>query len=201
MKLTNQPHYYGLISILLHWGMAITIVGLFCFGLWMTSLGYYDPWYQQAPSIHKSIGILLAGVWVFRVFWKFANTKPLPLPTHSNIEKKIAQIAHVILYVLMACIMVSGYLISTADERAIEVFGWFEIPATLTGIENQEDIAGEFHFYLALTLISLASAHALAAIKHHLIDKDNTLRRMTSLMSFTHQDKRKNKDHSKRKQQ
>ena len=77
--------------------------------------------------------------------------------------------------------MVSGYLISTADDRAIEVFGWFEIPATLTSIENQEDIAGEFHFYLALTLISLASAHALAAIKHHLIDKDNTLRRMMSL--------------------
>ena len=181
MKLTNQPQYYGLISILLHWGMAITIVGLFCFGLWMTSLGYYDPWYKQAPTIHKSIGILLAATWIFRVFWKLINVKPLPLSTHTAAEKKLAYLAHLALYALMASIMVSGYLISTADERPIDVFGWFKIPATFTSIENQEDIAGEIHFYLAITLISLASLHALAAIKHHIIDKDDTLRRMTSL--------------------
>ncbi|MBV1920173.1 MAG: cytochrome b [Pseudomonadales bacterium] len=181
MKLTNQLQHYGLISILLHWVMAITIVGLFSLGLWMTSLGYYDSWYKQAPTIHKSIGILLAGVWVFRVLWNLTNTKPQPLATHTPTEKKLAYLAHLTLYVLMGCIMVSGYLISTADDRAISVFGWFEIPATLTSIENQEDIAGDIHFYLALSLISLASLHALAAIKHHLIDKDDTLRRVTSL--------------------
>ena len=181
MNLTNQPQYYGLISILLHWGMAITIVGLFCFGLWMTSLGYYDPWYHQAPSIHKSIGILLAGVWLFRVFWKLTNKKPQPLATHTPAERKLAYLAHLALYILMACIMMSGYLISTPDDRAIDVFGWFQIPATITSIENQEDIAGEIHFYLALALMSLASLHAVAAIKHHVIDKDDTLRRMTSL--------------------
>ncbi|OUR95930.1 cytochrome B [Gammaproteobacteria bacterium 42_54_T18] len=161
--------------------MTITIVGLFGLGLWMTSLGYYDAWYNQAPSIHKSIGILLAGVFIFRVIWKLTNIKLQPLSTHTAIEKKLAQLTHVLLYVLMACIMVSGYLISTADGRVIEVFGWFEIPATLTNIENQEDIAGEVHYYLALTLISLSTIHALAAIKHHVIDKDETLRRMTSL--------------------
>ena len=193
MKLTNQQQYFGLISILLHWGMAITIVCLFCLGLWMTSLGYYDSWYNQAPSIHKSIGILLAGVWILRVFWKLTNTKPQPLSTHTNAERKLAQLTHFILYVLMACIMVSGYLISTADDRAIEVFGWFEIPAILSSIENQEDIAGEIHFYLALTLISLASIHALAAIKHHVINKDNTLRRMMPLTLKPQ--KRKKHDH------
>jgi len=181
MKITNQSQHYGLISILLHWGMAITIVGLFSLGLWMTSLGYYDAWYNQAPSIHKSIGILLAGVFIFRVLWKLANIKTQPLPTHTAIEKKLAQLTHVLLYILMACIMVSGYLISTADGRAIEVFDWFEIPATLSNIENQEDIAGEIHYYLALTLISLSAIHALAAIKHHVIDKDDTLHRMASL--------------------
>jgi len=187
MKLTNQTQSYGLISILLHWGMAITIIGLFCFGLWMTSLGYYDPWYHQAPSIHKSIGILLAGAWIFRVLWKLINKAPIPLTTHTSIERKLAYFAHVALYILMACIMTSGYLISTADERAIEVFNWFTIPATITSIENQEDIAGEVHFYLALALIGLASLHAAAAIKHHFIDKDDTLRRMTSLSKLEQQ--------------
>lgn len=195
MKLSNQQQNYGLISILLHWGMAITIVGLFSLGLWMTSLGYYDAWYTQAPSIHKSIGILLAGVFAFRVFWKLTNIKPQPLLTHTAIERNLAHITHILLYILMACIMLSGYLISTADGRAIEVFGWFEIPATLTNIENQEDIAGEIHYYLALTLIGLASIHAFAAIKHHVIDKDDTLRRMISLRNSKKKTTQKGNNH------
>ncbi len=175
--------------------MAIAIACLFGLGLWMTSLGYYDAWYNQAPSIHKSIGILLVGVFIFRASWKLFNIKPQPLSTHTAIEKKLAHLTHIMLYILMACIMVSGYLISTADGRVIEVFDWFEIPATLTNIENQEDIAGDIHYYLAFTLIGLSIIHAFAAIKHHVIDKDDTLRRMASLPKHPN----KNKNHSKRK--
>ena len=79
----------------------------------------------------------------------------------------------------MAAIMLSGYLISTADGRAIEVFSWFEVPATLSDIDGQEDIAGDIHEILAWTLIVLVALHALAALKHHFIDKDTTLKRMT----------------------
>jgi len=58
------------------------------------------------------------------------------------------------------------------------VFDWFTVPATLTNIENQEDVAGLFHRYLAYGLVAMAVAHGLAALKHHFIDKDETLRRM-----------------------
>ena len=61
------------------------------------------------------------------------------------------------------------------------VFGWFALPATLSGIEGQEDIAGVVHLYLASILIGLALLHAAAALKHHLIDRDRTLRRMLGL--------------------
>lgn len=74
--------------------------------------------------------------------------------------------------------IISGYLISTADERPIEVFGWFSVPSFGSFIDNQEDIAGTIHEWLAYVLIALASVHALAALKHHFIDKDNTLKRM-----------------------
>jgi len=72
----------------------------------------------------------------------------------------------------------SGYMISTADGRPISVFNWFDIPALPALIEQQEDIAGEIHFISATTLITLSLLHAAAALKHHFIDKDNTLRRM-----------------------
>jgi cytochrome b561 len=60
----------------------------------------------------------------------------------------------------------------------VDVFGWFELPATLQGIEGQEDIAGEIHFALAMVLLTLIGLHVLAALRHHYVFKDDTLRRM-----------------------
>ena len=72
----------------------------------------------------------------------------------------------------------SGYLISTADGRPVDVFGWFELAATMQGIEGQEDIAGDVHFALAMVLLALIVLHLLAALRHHYVFKDDTLRRM-----------------------
>ncbi len=79
---------------------------------------------------------------------------------------------------LLLALVASGYLISTADGRPVEVFGWFEVPATLHGIEGQEDAAGDIHFLLAMVLLGVVVLHALAALRHHLVLKDATLRRM-----------------------
>jgi cytochrome b561 len=74
--------------------------------------------------------------------------------------------------------MLSGYLISTADNRPIEVFGWFSVPATITSIPEQEDVAGLVHLVVASTLIGLVMLHAAAALKHHFIDRDRSLVRI-----------------------
>ncbi|MGI0119190.1 cytochrome b [Zooshikella sp. RANM57] len=180
-KLKNTKDEYGWISISLHWLVAISVIGLFILGLWMRSLSYYDPWYRLGPDIHKSIGIILFAVLVFRVLVRLFNPPPAPLPSLSKFERVAAHGVHLLLYLLLFCIMISGYLISTADGRSIEVFNWFSIPALVTGIEHQEDLAGEIHYYLALSVIILAVIHALAAFKHHIIDKDNTLKRILGL--------------------
>ncbi len=53
MQILDNDDRYGLISTLLHWLTAALVVGLFGFGLWMTSLSYYDPWYRTGPWLHK----------------------------------------------------------------------------------------------------------------------------------------------------
>jgi cytochrome b561 len=100
------------------------------------------------------------------------------LSNHRPWEIKLAHLTHLLLYFLLLAIMVSGYLISTADNRAIEVFGWFAVPATITSLPDQEDIAGKVHLILASILIGLASLHAAAAVKHHFIDRDRSLKRI-----------------------
>jgi cytochrome b561 len=74
--------------------------------------------------------------------------------------------------------MVTGYLISTADGRGIEVFSLIEVPAMSISIENQEDIAGDIHWAIAWILMFMVGLHSLAAIKHQLINKDGTLMKM-----------------------
>jgi cytochrome b561 len=67
----------------------------------------------------------------------------------------------------------------------VDVFSLFEVPAIISDIEGQEDIAGDVHLVLAITLVVIAALHMLAAFKHHFIDRDVTLRRMLGFHART----------------
>ena len=182
----NSAHGYGLVAICLHWLVAFTVIGLFALGVWMTGLTYYDYWYKRAPELHKSIGALLFLVMLGRVVWRALNVTPEAEPGVGLLQRRMAHAVHLLLYVLLFALMVSGYLISTADGRPIDVFSLFALPAIVSSIPNLEDMAGTVHWYLALTLIGLASLHALAALKHHFIDRDSTLKKMLGIPSRKH---------------
>jgi cytochrome b561 len=153
---------------------------MFGLGWWMVDLDYYHPWRKDGPDLHRSIGVLLVFACVLRLAWRLKNPPPLPAE-HGRLVTRLGNLMHGLLYLLIPLTSFAGYLISTADNRGIEVFTWFTLPATLTSIENQEDLAGEVHWYLALTLMGGAGIHGLAALKHHFIDKDSTLTRMLGL--------------------
>jgi cytochrome b561 len=174
----NTQLSYGLVAITIHWTMALVIVGLFGLGLWMVELTYYDPWYRQAPNIHKGVGVLLSIALIFRLAWRLLNPPPPPVAELTAFERTASAVVHAVLYLLLLAVVLSGYLISTADGRGIDVFGLFRVPATVTGLPEQADLAGRIHLILAVTLIALAGVHALAALKHHFVDRDRTLRRM-----------------------
>lgn len=176
--LTNTSSRYGIISISLHWLVAIGVFSLFALGFWMVDLNYYSSWYRTAPYWHKSVGVLLFGLLALRIVWRCYTVAPLPLSSHSALEKRLAKLTHMAFYLLLLTITVSGYLISTADGRSIAVFGLFNLPGLGELFEQQADIAGAVHKYLAYTVIGLSVLHALAALKHHFIDKDFTLKRM-----------------------
>ena len=178
MQWRNSNSTYGLVSIALHWLVALAVFGLFGVGLWMVGLDYYSGWYRTAPDLHKSVGILLFVVMLGRVVWRFLSPPPPAPANHGAATRLASKAGHAFLYLALFVLMLSGYLISTADGRGIPVFGLFEVPATLTSIPDQADIAGVVHEYLAWALVIFAGLHALAALKHHFIDRDATLVRM-----------------------
>ncbi|KPQ28147.1 MAG: cytochrome b561 [Marinobacter excellens HL-55] len=178
MKLVNTQSRYGFISISLHWLVALAVIGLFGLGWWMVGLSYYDPWYRQGPDIHRSVGILLFIAMLARLLWRLASPPPKPLPEHQRWEVLASHVAHWMLYLLLFVAMSSGYLITTADGSSISVFGWFDVPSVTGRVRGMEDIAGVVHYWSTWALVVLAGMHALAALKHHFMDRDSTLKRM-----------------------
>ena len=178
MLIGDSKTGYGLISRLVHWIMALAIPAMFALGLWMVTLNYYSPYYRTAPDIHRSVGMLLLILLVLRFLWRLANPKPDDAEL-SPLERVVSRAVHWGFYPLLFALMVSGYLISTADGRPIQVFNWFSVPS-LIHKKGLEDAAGEVHEVLAYVTMVLVVLHAAAALKHHFIDHSSILKRMWS---------------------
>jgi len=175
--LKDSDQSFGFISIVLHWVSATTIIFLFALGVYMTGLGYYDDWYHKGPALHISLGILLFFATILRLIWRSLNSKPKNLS--NNKPANFAAISiKVVLYCLIFLIAITGYLITTAEGKAAEIFDWFNLPASMLLSANQVDLAGEIHKYSAWLIIIIASLHAGAALLHHFVFKDRTLKRM-----------------------
>lgn len=178
MLIRDTSAGYGIVTRFTHWTMAVAIIGMFALGLWMVTLNYYSPYYRSAPDIHRSVGILLLIGLVLRFAWRLANRKPADSELVAW-ERTAARIVHWGFYPLLLALMVSGYLISTADGRSIEVFDWFSVPS-LFAKKGMEDVAGEVHEVLAYLTMAVVAAHAAASLKHHFVDRSRILVRMWS---------------------
>lgn len=176
--LKNSGTQYGVVSKVVHWVVALSVVGLFAVGYWMVELSYYSPWYRTAPYWHKSIGVLLALLMLGRLLWRYYSPPPKALASHGLWTRRAAKVMQLGLYLTILILVGSGYLISTADGRPIAVFDWFSVPSLGMLFPRQTDIAGVVHEFAAYSVLVLAGGHAGAALKHHVIDKDNTLKRM-----------------------
>lgn len=177
--LKNTKESFGLVSKSLHWIMALLLIGLFSVGLYMTSLDYYDALYHTLPWWHKSVGLLTVFLLVTRFIWKRSNPTPKPLITHKPWEVFLAHFIQTLFYFMILLIGISGYFIATAKGKGIEFFNLFEIPAITAELEEgRADFIGEIHEIMAILLAVFVVLHALAALKHHFIDKDITLKRM-----------------------
>lgn len=177
VSLTDSRQGFGLVSILVHWVSALTIIFLFGLGVYMRGLGYYDEWYHKGPALHISIGLLLTFLIVLRVVWRVSNSTPEPLSSERllNLGAKLVKVG---LYVFIFTVLCTGYLITTADGKPAEMFNWISFPAFYELSAKGVDLAGWLHKYVAWGIIGLAVLHAGGAFMHHFIKRDRTLVRM-----------------------
>lgn len=178
MMLKDTSHRYGALSQCLHWSSAILVIALFSIGLWMVGLGYYDNYYHQAPALHISLGILLFGLTLVRIFWRLSQASPQAIVGTSKWQHQLALTIKWLLLSLLTLLAITGYLITSAEGAGASFFDWFTIPSSIQLSSANVDSAGELHEWGAWLLIALAVLHAGAAFMHHFIKKDETLTRM-----------------------
>jgi len=178
MLITNTRLRFGLFSKLLHWTLALLMLGLIWLGWYMVDLTYYDKWYNASLHYHKSLGILALVLAAVKLGWQVYTPAPGSLAELQPWEKAAAKVMHYLLWGMLALIPITGYLISTSAGKPIQLFNWFAIPAIVDVDETLRELAIDIHFYLAYATLFLVSGHAGAALKHHFINRDETLRRM-----------------------
>ncbi len=176
--ITNSSEYYGLVSKLVHWITALLILGLLSVGFIMTQMDFSEG-KLQLYMLHKSFGLLVLALAFVRVFWKLFNSKVKSLDTHAWWEKALSKITHVFLYFLLFALPLSGWVMSSAGEFPVSFFG-LDVPALMGKDEDVFDTSREAHEIMAFVLIGLVGLHMAGAFKHHFIDRDATLQRMSA---------------------
>lgn len=176
--LRNTETSYGLIAKLFHWIMAALIIGLIGLGWYMVQLTYYDWFYHGSLSLHRSVGLIVLALAVLRLAWMLVDRRPRPPLSLTTFDMIASRTVHAVLIVLMVVMPVSGYLISTEAGDPVPVFGLVNMPAVIDVSDQLREIATDVHFYSVYATAGLVVLHTLAALKHHLVDRDETLRRM-----------------------
>ena len=160
-----------------HWSIALLILGLLAVGFYMVGMEP-APFKYKIYGWHKALGITVIALAVLRIIWTLRTQKPKPLSTHKNWEKGLSKTIHIVLYLAMIGMPMSGWIMSSAGGYPVSFFGLFEVPSIVEKNKELGALANQIHEILGYVLIVCAGLHVVGALKHHVIDKDETLRRM-----------------------
>jgi cytochrome b561 len=177
MKIRNTLQNYGLIPSLLHWIMAVLIIGLLILGLYMTGLSI-SLQKLKLYGWHKEFGILVLMLALMRVLWRLADISPL-LPDYMPRSQKIAaRVVHYLLYLFMFAMPITGWLVTSAAGVPVSFFGLFVLPNLISANESYRVLFANIHTWIAYGLMGLIGLHIVATIHHYIFHKHNLIRRI-----------------------
>lgn len=173
----HDTQNYNSLSRFVHWIMAALILGLVLVGFFMAQMDS-APLKFEIYGWHKSLGITVLLLALIRVAWKFYKKPPASLSAHKNWEKLLSKTIHIVLYVSLFVMPLSGWVMSSSGGHAVHFFGLFELPQIAAKDKVISGLARSVHYYAALGVVGSVALHVVGALKHHFMDKDVTLTRM-----------------------
>jgi cytochrome b561 len=178
-RLQNSTQRYGVVAMALHWLMAALLIALVALGLYMTRLPDvgFDTWKIRLILYHKQLGMIALGLVALRLVWRVGNVLPHLVATLPDWQKVTARFVHLCFYALMLALPLTGWLMSSATGIPVSVVG-FTLPDLLPYDDGLFHILVDVHRCLGYALIVCMAAHIGAAVRHHFLLRDNTLKKM-----------------------
>ncbi|MEG0922468.1 MAG: cytochrome b [Comamonas sp.] len=177
---TTNTRYSGT-AIALHWVLALALIGIFAFGLYMTSLPF-SPTRLKYFNWHKWAGMTILILSVLRIVWRITHRPPALPAKMAQAMPAWQHVAHHgvhhVMYALFFAVPLMGWIYSSAAGFPIVLFGVLPLPDLVGKSPELAAALKPWHGYLAYTLAALVVLHIAALIKHQLIDRDGLLSRM-----------------------
>jgi len=182
----SPPTRYSAVAQGFHWLIAALIVVQFTLG-WTAGNLPIGARKLARLDWHKSFGMTILMLAVLRLLWRLFHRPPELPAGMTAIERQLARATHVLFYVLLFVMPLTGWVMSSAKNFSVSWFHQFTWPNLIGPNERAFDVLRTTHDTLSWLLFALASLHILAALKHHFWHKDDVLKRM---LPFTKSEKR-----------
>ncbi len=167
---------YTKVAIWLHWLIGLAVIANI--GLAMLTEDMPRETHLAAMAVHKAMGITILGLTILRILWRLGH-RPPPLPAATPLwQRPLSKIVHILFYVLLILLPLSGWVWMSAADRPIDFFGLFTVPVIVAPNEGLADVMHDRHEMLGLAMLGLAAIHILAALKHQFVDRTGLIGRM-----------------------
>ena len=179
----SQANTYSSVTKIFHWLTALLIITAMILGL-IANDAPFETGEQLAFkaslfSLHKTLGVTIFLVALLRILWALTQTKPGPLHPERKAEMMLAEIVHWLLYLSLVIVPLTGWIEHAATTGFAPILWPFG--QSLPFVPQSEAVAGAFaalHWIFTKVLGVAILLHVAGALKHHFVDKDDTLRRM-----------------------
>lgn len=185
MALTNTRTAWGGVARTLHWSIAAAILLLVPLGL------AAEAWPMRSDaqlavkttlfSLHKTLGVAVFFLALLRIGWALSQPRPLPLHPDRRFETRAAEAVHWLLYGALVLVPLSGWVQHAATTGFAPI--WWPFGQGLPFVPQDPALAAaaaRLHNAFVIILLAALALHVAGALKHHLLDRDATLRRMLS---------------------
>lgn len=177
MQFRNSPRRYGAFPQILRWPTALFVVAGWLLGQFGNALPKGSP-RDLGFFMHMTLGECVILLLVIRLAWRIANPPPPPEVTPlGQLVEVAAKLSHFALYALLVIVPCLGIIVQLKRGHDLPIFGFWDIASPWPDRALARSIL-TVHYYLANTLLALAFIHASAALVHHWVWRDRTLRRM-----------------------
>lgn len=181
--MTNTKTSYGGVARFFHWAIALLIVTAFALGI----IGDNIPrtadtvdTLKTLYSVHKTIGVTVFFLAVLRILWALSQPHPVPLHPERKLETLVGEVVHLLLYGSLVIVPLSGWIMHAAEVGFAPI--WWPFGQTLPFVPKSEAVAhaaAAVHGTVVFVLFGSIALHVAGAMKHVVIDRDETLARMT----------------------